>query len=248
MKRLVLVGVCIALAACSRKDGKGTGASASASASAATAATTAAASAPAASASAASEATVAPFDDGDETLVPAAKLKDDAERDKKGAAALAGVKLDEKADLSVAPKDGVYANILGHLTTLDDIKLSAWGGKWSLEAKMGGKVSLGPSVSFTEEQIGKKKFGKALKYGDGYFQMPKKEEAKKWPLTEFKQTTSMNSDNAFNVEITKFQPGTFASPGKCSGRFSLYYDLKSDPKGPLWATGTFKNVKCYRSK
>lgn len=240
MHRTPLVSLALAapvlLTACPKKkaDATADGGSTSASASAPT---------PAASASAA-EAFTAPFDDGDATQIPAAKMKDDAERDKKGAAALAGVKIDAKADLSVAPKDGVYANILGRFTTLDSVEMTFWSDKWTIKASNG---VVGPSLSFGEAQVAQKKFGKALKYGDGFFQMPNKENAKTWPIKDFKQTTSMNSDNAYNIEITKFQPGTFAAPGKCSGRFTLYYELKFDPKGPLWATGTFKNVKCYRS-
>ncbi len=199
-----------------------------------------------ASASAAPVATIAPFDDGDDKSTQA-KLKDDAERDKKGAAALAKVNVDAKADLSVAPKDGVYANIQGHLTTLDDVNMSytASSGTWSLRATMGGKVNLGASVSFKEADVAQKKFTKALKYGDGYFQMPSKD-AKGWPLKEFKDTTSMNAENAYSFEFTKFQPGTFAAPGKCSGKVTVFYQLPKDWKGPLWATGTFKNIKCNR--
>jgi hypothetical protein len=199
-----------------------------------------------ASASAAPVATVAPFDDGDDKSTQA-KLKDDAERDKKGALALAKVNVDAKADVSVAPKDGVYGNIQGHLTTLDDVSMtySSSSGTWSFRAAMGGKVNVGPSVSFKEADVGQKKFTKALKYGDGYFQMPGKD-VKTWPLKEFKESTSMNSENAYSFEFTKFQPGTYAKPGACSGKVTIFYQLPKEWKGPLWATGTFKNIKCNR--
>jgi hypothetical protein len=162
--------------------------------------------------------------------------------DPKAQAALKDIKITDKAELDVAPKDGVYANIYGKFITLDRIEISGDKEDWSISAKESAGAGLGVYFRFKEADAKKKKFGKALKYGDGYFQVPKDP---KGPLpgggTGF--TTSLNADNAYNVELTKFEPGTFQKPGECSGRFTVWY--KSDD-GPLFATGTFDKAKCHK--
>jgi hypothetical protein len=157
-----------------------------------------------------------PFDeDGDDSVTLAAKLNDDAERYRKGAAALASVKMDARADLAVAPKDGLYANFFGHLTTLDAISMSWWGGdRWGIDALMGGDVQLGLIVWFTEEEIGAKKFGRALGQGDSQVQMPRDPE--KWPLKDNDEGIGRRVPSAYNVEMTRFQPGEGRVAGKCA--------------------------------
>jgi hypothetical protein len=187
-----------------------------------------------------------PFDDdGDAKGIPLPTLHDDAERDKKGAAALVSLKMDASADLATAPKDGLYANFFGHLTTLDRIDMTSWeGDKWFIEAEMGGDVALGPTrIWFTEADIGLRKFGRTLAQGQCPIAMPRN--PKKWPLKDTDEAIGRTVPCAYNVEMTRFQPGTSDAPGRCSGRLSLFYDYETKP---LWVTGTFKNIRCARGK
>jgi hypothetical protein len=84
-------------------------------------------------------------------------------------------------------------------------------------------------------------FEKEMSFGGGYFQI------KKSPDSE--ETTSWNTDNAWIIEITKWDKkpwiegaGTFQQVGTASGR--LYICFKGSEQGikNSWASGIFENA------
>lgn len=114
----------------------------------------------------------------------------------------------------------------------------------ALRGDDGGDIQLGLTIAFTEEEIGRRKFGRALAPWDTTIWMPR--DPKKWPLKDSDDGIGRTTvPGAYNVEIIRFLPGSSDSPGKCSGRLSVYYDYEEKP---LWVTGTFKNVDCGRGR
>ncbi len=84
-------------------------------------------------------------------------------------------------------------------------------------------------------------FIKEMAYGNGYFQIRKKDS---------EDTTSWNADNAYAIKITKwdvedFNPelGAFQLAGKASGRVFIAYSGENwEDFDDSWAAGTFTDV------
>lgn len=94
------------------------------------------------------------------------------------------------------------------------------------------------SISLPEAPAAGMKWTKALKYGDGFFQIQK---------ADGTGLTSWNSQNAYAIEITKWdvkpydEKRMFQVAGKASGRIAICYKGTGDLKN-AWAAGTFEDV------
>lgn len=121
-------------------------------------------------------------------------------------------------------------------------------GKWNLilhEQELPKPTAIRPNGQYITIKLGDAikagaKLIKPMKYGDGYFQIKKPDDATK--------TTSWNAKNAYAVEITKWDvadydkaKGLFQVAGTASGRVAIVYQGYSDFKNSF-AAGTFTDV------
>jgi hypothetical protein len=121
-------------------------------------------------------------------------------------------------------------------------------GKWRLvlhEGKFDKPTEIGVkgqsiNIDLPEPPAAGKKWTRELKYGDGYFQINKKDDPS--------SSTSWNGTNGWALEITKWdvkpwdpKGSPFQDAGKASGKVSVCYKGSGDFTDS-WAAGTFADV------
>ena len=96
------------------------------------------------------------------------------------------------------------------------------------------------NIDLPEPPAAGKKWTRELKYGDGYFQINKKDDPS--------SSTSWNATNAWAIEITKWETkpwdpkgSPFQVAGKASGKVSVCYKGSGDFTDS-WAAGTFEDA------